>query len=73
MRTNNPNALPDFLIDHSYEGGDGDTYNLLSWDTHWQTDAGNLRMMLNDYLGYYLGTNVATNIESVRYRVWSGR
>jgi len=63
MRTNNPNALPDFLIDHSYEGGDGDTYNLLSWDTHWQTDAGNLRMMLNDYLGYYLGTNVATNIE----------
>ena len=29
--------------------------------------------MLNDYLGYYLGTNVATNIESVRYRVWSGR
>ena len=63
MRTNNPNALPDFLIDHSYAPSDGDTYNLLWSSTHWQTDAANLRMMLNDYLGYYLGTNVATNIE----------
>jgi hypothetical protein len=63
MRTNNPNALPDFLIDHSYEGGDGDTANLLWSSTHWQTDARNLRMMLNDYLAYYLGTNATTNIE----------
>ena len=63
MRTNNPNALPDFLIDHSYAPSDGDTYNLLWSSTHWQTDAANLRMMLNDYVGYYLGTNVATNIE----------
>jgi alpha-N-arabinofuranosidase len=64
MRTNNPKAMPDFLIDHSYApGGDGDTYNLLWSDTHWQTDAANLRMMLNDYVGYYLGTNFASNSE----------
>jgi len=63
MRTNNPNALPDFLIDHSYAPGDGDTYNLLWSSMHWRNDAANLRMMLNDYLGYYLGTNAATNIE----------
>lgn len=64
MRTNNPNALPDFLIDHSYApGGDGDTHNLLWSSTHWQIDAANLRMMLNDYIGYYLGASVATNIE----------
>jgi alpha-L-arabinofuranosidase len=63
MRTNNPNALPDFLIDHSYAPGDGDTYSLLWSSSHWQVDAANLRMMLNDYIGYYLGTNVATNIE----------
>jgi hypothetical protein len=63
MRTNNPNALPDFLIDHSYAPGDGDTYSLLWSSKHWQTDAANLRMMLNDYLGYYLGTNASANIE----------
>ncbi len=57
MKTNG--VLPDFLIDHSYAPGDGDTYNLLWSSTHWQTDAANLRMMLNDYLG----TNLATNIE----------
>ena len=63
MRTNNPNAMPDFLIDHSYAPSDGDTYALRWSCTHWQTDAANLRMMLNEYVGYYLGTNVATNIE----------
>jgi hypothetical protein len=63
MRTNNPNAMPDFLIDHSYAPGDGDTYALRWSCTHWQTDAANLRMMLNDYVGYYLGANVASNIE----------
>ncbi len=63
MRTNNPNALPDFLIEHNYAPSDGDTYNLVSWSKQWTIDAANLRMMLNDYLGYYLGTNVATNIE----------
>lgn len=63
MRTNNPNALPDFLIDHSYAPSDGDVYSLLWSSSHWQIDAANLRMMLNDYIGYYLGTNVATNIE----------
>lgn len=57
MKTNG--VLPDFLIDHSYAPGDGDTYNLLWSSKHWQTDAANLRMMLNDYLG----TNLATNIE----------
>ena len=59
MRTNNPNALPDFLIEHNYAPSDGDTYNLVSWSKQWSIDAANLRMMLNDYLG----TNVATNIE----------
>jgi hypothetical protein len=63
MRTNNPNAMPDFLIDHSYAPGDGDTYNLLWSSIHWPADAANLRMMLNDYVGHYLGANVATNIE----------
>lgn len=62
MRTNNPNALPDFLIEHNYAPGDGDLYNLL-WAKQWVIDAANLRMMLNDYVGYYLGTNIATNIE----------
>ncbi|HEV2456713.1 MAG TPA: alpha-L-arabinofuranosidase [Verrucomicrobiae bacterium] len=62
MRTNNPNAMPDFLIEHNYAPTDGDTYSLL-WARQWQTDAANLRMMLNDYVGYYLGANVATNIE----------
>jgi len=57
MKTNG--VLPDFLIDHSYAPGDGDTYSLLWSARHWQTDAANLRMMLNDYLG----TNLATNIE----------
>ncbi|MGA9450053.1 MAG: PKD domain-containing protein, partial [Verrucomicrobiia bacterium] len=62
MRTNNPNALPDFLIEHNYAPSDGDLYNLL-WAKQWVIDAANLRMMLNDYVGYYLGTNIATNIE----------
>jgi hypothetical protein len=63
MRTNNPNALPDFLIEHNYAPTDGDIYNLLWPSNRWGTDAANLRMMLNDYLGYYLGSNVAANIE----------
>ena len=63
MRTNNPNAMPDFLIEHNYAPSDGDFYNLALWSQKWAIDAGNLRMMINDYVGYYLGTNVATNIE----------
>ncbi len=58
MRTNG--VTPDFLIEHNYAPGDGDTYNLL-WAKQWARDAANLRQMLNDYLG----TNVATNIELV--------
>jgi hypothetical protein len=53
------NVLPDFLIEHNYAPGDGDTEGLLWASGRWQTDAANLRMMLNDYLG----TNLATNIE----------
>ncbi len=56
MKTNG--VTPDFLIEHNYAPGDGDTYNLL-WDKQWAIDAANLRMMLNDYLG----TNLAANIE----------
>ncbi len=63
MRTNNPNALPDFLIEHNYAPGDGDIYNLFWPSNRWGTDAANLRMMLNDYLGFYLGSNVAAGIE----------
>ena len=63
MRTNNPNAMPDFLIEHNYAPDDGDFYNLALWSQNWAINAANLRMMLNDYVGYYLGTNVSTNIE----------
>jgi alpha-N-arabinofuranosidase len=56
MKTNG--VTPDFLIEHNYAPGDGDTYDLL-WDKQWVMDAANLRMMLNDYLG----TNLAANIE----------
>ncbi len=58
MRTNG--ATPDFLIEHNYAPGDGDTYNLL-WTKSWVSDAANLRRIVNDYLG----SNVATNIELV--------
>ena len=56
MKTNG--VTPDFLIEHNYAPGDGDTYNLL-WDKQWVIDAANLRRMLNDYLG----TNLAASIE----------
>jgi len=58
MRTNG--VTPDFLIEHNYAPGDGDTYNLL-WTKTWVSDAVNLRQILNDYLG----SAVATNIELV--------
>jgi alpha-L-arabinofuranosidase len=58
MRTNG--ATPDFLIEHNYAPGDGDTYNLL-WTRSWVSDATNLRQIVNDYLG----SNVATNLELV--------
>jgi hypothetical protein len=55
MRSNN--VTPDFLICHNYAPGDGDTYNLL-WTKTWAVSAANLRMMLNDYLGSAMATNV---------------
>jgi hypothetical protein len=58
MRTNG--VTPNFLIEHNYAPGDGDTYNLL-WTKQWVSDAANLRQIANDYLG----SNVATNIELV--------
>ncbi len=58
MRTNG--VTPDFLIEHNYAPGDGDTYNLL-WTKSWVSDAVSLRRILNDYLG----STVATNIELV--------
>jgi hypothetical protein len=58
MRTNG--ATPDFLIEHNYAPGDGDTYNLL-WTKSWLSDAVNLRQIVNDYLS----SSVATNVELV--------
>jgi hypothetical protein len=58
MSTNG--VTPDFLIEHNYAPGDGDTYNLL-WTKTWVSDAANLRQIANDYLG----STVATNIELV--------
>jgi hypothetical protein len=58
MRTNG--VTPDFLIEHNYAPGDGDTYNLL-WTRTWVGNAASLRQIVNDYLG----SNVATNIELV--------
>jgi hypothetical protein len=58
MSTNG--VTPDFLIEHNYAPGDGDTYNLL-WTKTWVSDAANLRQILNDYLG----STVAANIELV--------
>ncbi|MGO8838335.1 MAG: alpha-L-arabinofuranosidase [Limisphaerales bacterium] len=58
MRTNG--ATPDFLIEHNYAPGDGDTCNLL-WTKSWLSDAVNLRQIVNNYLG----SSVATNIELV--------
>jgi hypothetical protein len=58
MRSNN--VTPDFLIEHNYAPGDGDTYNLL-WTKSWASDAVSLRQILNDYLG----STVATNVELV--------
>ena len=43
-------VIPDFLIDHKYAPGDGDTYNLL-YSSTWASDAAGLRQMLVDYLG----------------------
>ncbi len=58
MRTNG--VTPDFLIEHNYAPGDGDTYNLL-WTKSWLSDAVNLRQIVNDYLS----SSVATNVELV--------
>ncbi|MBW8865583.1 MAG: alpha-L-arabinofuranosidase, partial [Verrucomicrobia bacterium] len=54
MRSNN--VTPDFVIEHKYGPGVGDTLSLL-WSSSWSTDAANLRQMLNDYLG-----SAATNV-----------
>lgn len=50
-------VTPDFLIDHEYAPGDGDTAALL-WSKNWRTIAGNLRQMLTDYMG-----TATTNVE----------
>ena len=50
-------VIPDFLIEHKYAPGDGDTYNLL-WTQTWSADAASLRQMLMDYLG-----TANTNVE----------
>jgi len=55
MKTNG--VIPDFLIEHKYAPGDGDTYNLL-WSQTWASDAAGLRQMLVDYLG-----SANTNVE----------
>lgn len=54
MRSNG--ITPDFLVEHKYAPGDGDTYNLL-WSRTWASDAAGLRQMVTDYLGD-AGTNV---------------
>lgn len=54
MRSNN--CLPDFVIVHKYPPTDGDTGNLLYYNT-WKSDIAGVRQMLNDYLG-----SAATNI-----------
>jgi hypothetical protein len=54
MRSNG--VTPDFLIEHKYAPGDGDTYALLYFKT-WASDAAGLRQMVTDYLGS-AGTNV---------------
>ncbi|HEV2211289.1 MAG TPA: Ig-like domain repeat protein [Verrucomicrobiae bacterium] len=54
MRSNN--CLPDFVIDHKYPPVDGDTGNLLFYNT-WKNEIAGVRQMLNDYLG-----SAATNI-----------
>jgi len=58
LRSNN--VTPDFLIEHNYAPGDGDTYNLL-WTKTWAANAASLRQMLNDYLGSMVATNVELN------------
>jgi hypothetical protein len=55
LRSNN--ITPDFLIIHSYAPSDGDTYNLL-WTKTCAVNAGNVRVMLNDYLGTGLAAEV---------------
>ena len=50
-------VIPDFLIEHKYAPGDGDTGNLLYCST-WASDAAGLRQMLVDYLG-----SANTNVE----------
>jgi len=54
LRSNN--VTPDFLIEHKYPPGDGDTYNLL-WSKTWASDVAGLRQMVTDYLGS-AGTNI---------------
>ncbi len=54
MRSNG--ITPDFLIEHKYAPGDGDTAGLLYFNS-WAGDAASLRQMLTDYLGS-AGTNV---------------
>jgi hypothetical protein len=49
------------LICHDYAPSDGDCYNLL-WTTIWSAHAAGMRMMLNDYLGTTLASNVELNV-----------
>jgi alpha-N-arabinofuranosidase len=58
LRSNN--ITPDFLIEHAYAPGDGDTGDLL-WTKICAVNASNLRLMLNDYLGTTAATNVELN------------
>jgi hypothetical protein len=58
LRSNN--VTPDFLIEHNYAPGDGDTYNLL-WTPTWGINAASLRQMLNDYLGNAAAASVELN------------
>ena len=59
MKTNG--CICDFLIDHTYGPGNSDIGDLLSTPT-WTVNANNLRMMLTDYLGTGLSTNVELNV-----------
>jgi len=43
-------VMPDFVVEHKYAPGDGDTYNLLYTRT-WSSDALTLRKIVTDYLG----------------------
>jgi hypothetical protein len=53
-------VTPDFAIHHRYpQGGGGESdAGLLASSTGWASDAENLRMMITDYMGTQIGTNI---------------